>query len=135
MTSCKNITPKKRIICSGDLRDIVIVQVRVLSPKKFDDPDYNETFTETKTLRASVQTTRGFQSFKDVGITTQIQNNITHKIYVRFSTSYTITSENWLDFKSERYIIRDVENIDERSEWLLLYCIKKGSDAKLANSA
>ena len=132
LSQCKNITPKKRRICTGDLKDRIEIQSREIKPKTFSDPDYQEDFVTIKPVWASVQTTRGFQSFNDVGT---VENNITHKIYIRFSTELTITSENWIIFKNERYDIIDDENLDERDEFLLLYCEKKGSDTVPANEA
>lgn len=132
MSQCKDITPKKRRLCTGDLRDRIEIQSRALKPTTFSSSDYQEEFITISTVWASIQTTRGFQSFNDVGT---VENNVTHKIYIRFSTELTITTENWLIFKNERYDIIDIENLEERNEFLLLYCEKKGSDSVPANEA
>ena len=69
MPVCKNVGPKKRKICIGDLNTLVTLQTRTLETNGFDNPDYTETFTDFSTqVWASIQTTRGFQSFSDVGI-------------------------------------------------------------------
>lgn len=132
MTICTNSSPRKRKICTGDLKNLITIQTRTLTSNGFEDVDYDEVFTQVIQVWAAIKTTRGFQSFNDVGT---IQNNITHKIYIRFSADFTITSEDWLDFEGERYLIRDIENLEERNEYLLLYCVKKGDNTKLANKS
>lgn len=129
MTFCKNISPKKRELCVGDLNKRVRVQVRSLISKGYEDTKYGEDFKTIKSLWAALETTRGYQSFSDVGI----ENNITHKFYIRYSMEYTVTSEDWIEYKCDKYKIVDVENLDENDEYLLLFCTKKGSKNVVAN--
>jgi len=129
MTICQNISPKKRKICAGDLRLLINIQTRAVKSNGFDDPDYGETFTEVKQVYASIQTTRGFQSFDGVGV----NNNVTHKIYIRFDSTLNISADDWVEFENDKYDIVDVENLEERNEFFILYCMKKGSETLNAN--
>lgn len=134
MTVCSNISPKKRKICIGDLKTLIKIQVRTITPEEFDNPDYSEVFTEVIELFASVKTSRGHSSFNDIGTTvTGAVRNFSHEVIVRYSESYEITSENWLEINNIKYNIVGVENLEERNEWLILYCLKKGDKTKPAN--
>ncbi len=137
MTVCKPIGNTKRKVCAGDLRIPIKIQARVIQTKSNGGYDYDESFTDVVSMFASVDTKRGFSSFNDVGINpvTGSTLSFTHIFYIRYSPSIVITSENWLSYNNEKYIINSVENLDERNEYLALYCIKKGKQTKKGNFA
>ena len=136
MALCKNISPKKRKLCAGDLNKPIKIQVRMITAKKIGQTDFTETFTDVVSVFAAIDTSKGFSSFNDIGVTsTGGVVNFTHRIYIRFSTNFTVTSENWVLFNDEKYTINSVENLEERNEWLILYCIKKGDSTKKGNFA
>lgn len=130
---CKVICPPKIKLCASSLRNSIQIQTRAIATIALANPDYTEEFTTIKTVRAAIVTKRGFRSFNSVGLTQDRILNNTHQVYIRYSAMFNIVSEDWLLFNSERYTIKDVENIDERNQWWLLLCIKKGDDTKLAN--
>lgn len=134
MTVCSNIGPKKRILCTGDLKTPITIQVRTLTPKTFNDPDYNEVFTETKVVFAAVETKRGHSSFNDIGITvTGTILNFSHQFYIRYNPEFTVTSEDWVEYKNIKYDIQSVENLEENNGFLILFCLKKGIKTRNAN--
>jgi SPP1 family predicted phage head-tail adaptor len=128
MAICKNIRATKRDICIGDLDSRIKIQVRTLKAPE-SGVDFTEEFTEVKEVWAMVQTSRGLEFFDDTGLNT----TFTHKFYIRFSSSFSITSEDWLEWNNQRYDIVEVENLDERNEFLLLKAIKKGDKDINAN--
>lgn len=134
MSVCENVSPKKRRICIGDLNTPIKIQVRTLTPENINNVDYNENFTEVKEVWSAIETKRGFSSFNDIGTTaTGKIINFTHQFYIRYSPSFVITSENWLEYKNEKYVINSVENLEEKNNFLKIYALKKGTKTKPAN--
>lgn len=129
MTQCKNVSPKKRKVCIGDLRKQVTLQVRVIQPASITSANYVEEFTNVITVWAAIKTTRGYQTFSEVGVS----NNVTHEVYIRYDSSFTVTSEDWVEIDSLKYDIVDTENLDERNEFYVLRCIRKGVNTVRAN--
>jgi len=128
MTICKNIRGVKRGICIGDLDVKIKVQVRTLNAPE-SGTDFDLTFADEKEVWAMVKTVRGTELFDGVSLT----NAYTHEFYIRYSSDFTIDAQNWLEWKNEKYDIVDVENLDERNEFLLLKAIKKGDKDINAN--
>lgn len=134
MATCRDVSPKKRKICTGDLNRPIKVQVRTLTEKPLSDPDYDEVFTDVVTVWAAIETARGHSSFNDIGLTREGSTIVfTHKLFIRYSSSFTVTSEDWVEFDGIKYDIRSVENLEERNEFLALYCLRKGPGTKLGN--
>ena len=129
MPECQIVRKKKRQYCVGDLRDVIKLQNRDITPPPFGDPDFSEVFTEIKTIRAAVNTVKGRVWFD--GVSTDI--NITHIIGVRFTQA--IGAQTWIEFKGRRLDILEFINIDERSIWMELICNDRGEVAKAATQA
>ncbi len=127
MSRCTKIRRKKRKICIGDLDTEIILQNRVLTEPLFDSVDFDETFSTAATVLAMVNTVSG-KTFFD-GVNTDI--NITHQIGIRFDA--TVTAETWIELNGNRIDILDVDNLEERGEWLILICVDRGLITKDAS--
>lgn len=128
MAICKNIRGTKRGLCIGDLNQKIKVQVRTLNAPE-SGTHFDLTFADLKEVWAMVKTTRGTELFDGVGLT----NAYTHEFYIRYSSSFAVNAQSWLLWNDDRYNIVDVENLDERNEFLLLKAIKKGDKDINAN--
>jgi head-tail adaptor len=128
MAKCVKIFGKKRKVCIGNLDRIVKVNSRVIKAP-VSDVDYSEVFTEIIEMHANIETVSGVTIFDS----TNTERDITHFIYIRFFTG--ITPENWLIFNNEYYDIFDQQNLEERDEFFLLKCNKRGSVTKPVNEA
>lgn len=129
MAVCKTIANVRRKVCVGDLDKLIQVQTRSIQPPAGSSVDFFEQFTEYQDFWALIQTVNGLSIFDGSGIT----QNITHKIYIPYAEG--ITFENWVQYNGNRYRISRVENLDERNEFFLLYCIFRGSAALAVNEA
>jgi len=129
MPVCKKIKSIKRQICIGDLKDRIELSIRSQVSKNDGKIKSIMDFTSLATVWAKVTTTRGSQLFDGV----EISDPFTHQIEIRFRDD--IDAEKWIDFKDNRYDIVDVQDYDERNEFLLLLCKKKGDQTKEANFA
>ncbi|MEE8341967.1 MAG: phage head closure protein [Candidatus Neomarinimicrobiota bacterium] len=128
MARCQIIGPKHKKICAGDLRQRIEIQTRsITSPA--DCINFDELFTTVETVFASIETVNGQTVFDS----TNTEVIVTHKIYIRFLS--TVTAETWLQFNNEKYDILKVENIDNRNEYLILRCNKRGINTKDVNFA
>ena len=129
MPKCIRIQRKKRQYCVGDLDEEIILQNRAITPPVFGAVDFTETFTATATVWAAIDTVAGKVFFDDVGTETPI----THEIGIRFDA--TVTAETWIEFDSRRLDILNVEDLDERHEFMRLKCTDRGTVAKAASQA
>lgn len=128
MVQCKRIPGVRRQICVGDLDRQIIVQTRAIGSPSGSSVDYSEGFTDLITVWAMIRTTRGSQLFDGV----EISNPFTHLFYIRFISG--VTFENWVEFADEKYDIVDTEILDERNEFTVLRCTKRGDKDKDANT-
>lgn len=125
--TCKYIRDKKRRICTGDLNRKIKIQVRALETPEEDGVDFSETFIDHKTVWAMLKTTRGSQLFDGVAL----ENPYTHEFYIRYICN--VSFENWVEYCQDKYDIVDTEVLDERNEFIVLRCKKRGSKGNDAN--
>lgn len=125
--SCKKaVNLKNRRICIGNLNKRIKIQVRNIAANNTNSIGNNEVFTELVEVWAAIETTRGSQLFDGV----EISNPFTHKVYIRY---IDIDFTKWIVIDNDRYEIVDVENLEQKNEWLLLMCTLKGDKTKKAN--
>jgi len=113
---------KNRKINIGDLNKKIKLQRRVLyssfqSGGRGQGASF-ETFAEPW---ASIETTKGITKFDGV----ELKKAYTHKITIRYRSNLDQTS--WIEFGGNRYDIVDIEDLDERHEFLLLMCKLTGN--------
>lgn len=107
---------------------LVVLQDRaILAPTT--DVDFSESFTENATVWAMINTVRGKTEFDSA----DVERSLTHEFTIRFIDG--ITSESWILLEDERYTIIDVEDLEERHEWMVLRCAKLGNTSQAVNDA
>lgn len=123
MPTCQSIRKKRRNVCIGDLEDRVTLENRAIQAPEFDTVDFEEEFTAPNPpVWALLETVRG-KTFFD-GVSTE--QDVTHWIYINFDA--TVTAETWVKLDDGRRLdILRVENLDERSDFMLLHCDDRGS--------
>jgi SPP1 family predicted phage head-tail adaptor len=129
MSVCKKIRGENRKICIGDLNTEIALNTRSIRPPSLGSVDYDEEFVSTTSVFSLVKTKIGATVFDE----SNTERIVTHFFYIRFDSS--ITSETWIEFNNELYDIITVENLDQRSEFLLLRCVIRGSDTVRTNFA
>lgn len=131
MPVCAPIRRKHRKVCIGDLDTLVKLLNRALTAP-LTGVDASETFTDFQAdpnVYSLMETVSG-KTFFD-GIATDI--NVTHNIYILFITG--VTAETWIEFDNRRFDVLDVEDLDERHEFLKLVCNDRGEKTKAASGA
>lgn len=129
MPQCVKIRKKKRQACVGDMRDRIIIQDRDIVPPVGDSVDLTELFSGDQPVWAGINTVSGETIFDGTGT----ERDVTHRLITRYIEG--VTSENWiLTEGDERLDILDVENLDERSEYMLLRCTNRGTSSNAASS-
>lgn len=114
----------------GDLRDRVKLQNRDITEPAFGSSDFGEDFDLADEVWASVKTLSGRTIFD--GVHTDIV--VTHRIHVRYDPS--VTSETWIQLADGRRLdVVQVEDLEERHEFLELLCTERGKRAKEAAKA
>ena len=120
MPVCSFKKRKHRKVCAGDLRTLLKLQDRDITPPDFDSVDFDENFVDASEVWALVETVTGKTVFD--GVNADI--NVTHMIFIRFDA--TVTSETWVELEGKRLDIISTENLEGRDEWLLLVCTDRG---------
>ena len=135
MGACNKICLKNNKICISSLKHPKQILKRSLVRKNILNPDYDEDIEVVADIWAGLETNKGTQEFNNVGINSSGRSiqSYTHKFYTRFLNNCDITSENWIEFKCNKYRILRVENLDEMDEVLILYAVLHG-DSDLAKS-
>ena len=127
MPKCVQIRRKHRKVCVGDMRDKIIIETRSIIAPVSGSVDFTESFTDTKTVFAMVETKTGVEIFDG----TNLLGIATHLFYIRFIAN--ITFQNWITFKNQKFDILDVQNLEERDEFYLLRCSLRGDETKPVN--
>jgi len=137
MATCVKIKGKRRKVCIGDLDRLVRLENRAITPPE-NGIDYTETFTKKQIsgspippgdVWAMIESVSGETVFDS----TNIERDVTHRIYIRFDEG--VTAQTWILFEGTRFNILDVEDLDLRHEFLLLRCTVRGTSAKSNNAA
>jgi len=122
MPVCSQINRKRRKVCIGDLDSLITLENRNIQAPEFDEIDYDEVFVPSATVWALLETVRG-KTFFD-GANTEV--DVTHWVYINYDS--TVTAETWIKLEDSRRLdILRVENLDERSEFMLLHCVDRGA--------
>jgi head-tail adaptor len=128
MKQCSPIANKRRGVCSGNLTEYIKIFFPTLTA-----PDAGVDFSKPKTTIietwAMIATTRGSELFDGSSLT----NAYTHIFYIR-NPGVSITSECWIEHNSLNFKIVDIENMEERGEFLTLRCSRKGDTSLAGNT-
>jgi len=129
MPTCEKVKIRNRKVCAGDMDKLIMLQTRNIAGDS-NSVDFLLNFTNQGEVWAAVQTAASGESiFDEVGTETII----THRFYINFIPDFT--EEIWIEFKGKRYDIVNVENLDERDEFLKLSCVVRGSVSREATKA
>lgn len=133
MSRCQAIRKKNREVCVGNMRDVIILQNRNITPPLFNTVDLDEDFQPidpgTPERFAMIETVTGKTFFDGVGTETPI----THIIYIRYDQ--LVTAETWIEFEDRRFDILAVEDFEERHTFMKLTCTDRGLLTKEASKA
>ena len=121
MVSCVSINGRKRKICAGDLRLKIGLFNREITGNVSKTTAYNASFVGGITASAMLLTRSGAQIINGVSVTTKP----THDFYIRYKAD--IESTKWVIYNEVIYDVIEVENLEERNEFLKISCIKKGT--------
>lgn len=116
---------KRRIVNIGDLNKRINLQTRAIN-STFQTKINKQTaeFVTYANPWAKVETTRGKTQFDGV----ELKIAYTHYITIRYRKNMDQTT--WVEYEGNRYDIIDIEDLDDRHEFLLLRCkISGDSDA------
>jgi len=127
MAVCTRKQRKSRKVCIGQLNEQITLQDREIVSPVADGVAFGEDFTGDNVVWALVETVRGETIFD----ATNVERDISHKFYIRYITG--ITSETWIEYNDEKVDIVDVENLDERNDFLILRASRLGDKSKQVN--
>jgi len=104
----------------GDMRHLIRVHTRSIQAPAFGSVDFSEDFDGVEAW-AAIRTTNGKVTMDDSGQDV----NATHELFVRYNSK--ITSERFIQADDgRRFRIIDVENFDERGDYMKLTATDRG---------
>lgn len=127
MPDCRTIRRKNRKVCVGDLDSLITIKDRAIKAVAPGSTRFSEKFDNDKDVWALIETTRGDQFFDG----TSLRTGATHKIYIRYDAS--ITQEDFIFFENTIYDVLDVEDLEERHDFMKLLVRKRGTKDKQVN--
>ncbi len=122
MAKCSFVKRRHRKICTGDLDTLITLRNRAIVEPIFNSVDFDEDLDQDPLEVFAKVVTRSGKTVFD-GVSTDV--NITHEVTIRFES--TVTSETWVDLDSKLLNIISLENLEERSEFMLLSCAFRGA--------
>lgn len=129
MPVCRKRRIPRRQTCVGDKNHRITLEDRNIQAPEAGSVDFAEKFENTIEVWASIETPRG-KTFFD-GVSTDI--SITHMIGINFDATVT-ANQTWIELANgNRLRILAAENLEERSEEMMLTCTDRG--AKVASQA
>lgn len=128
MPECIKIKTKKRQVCTGDLMHEIKLYDRDLSRKNDGSVDYDLTFINEVFAWSAIDTlAKGLDIFNGANLI----GVATHIFYIRHIEG--LTAEKWVQFDNRNFDILSVESLDERKDFMALYCNERGSKNDLTN--
>ena len=123
MPKCMPIRKKRRNVCIGDMEDEITLENRAIQAPEFGGVDFDEKFTAIAEYSwALIETVRGKTFFDGTGV----EEDVTHWVYINYDV--TVTAETWVKLSDgRRFDILRVEDLDERSDFMLLHCVDRGN--------
>lgn len=119
---------KNRGLCLGDLNKKIFLKTQAISLATADE-SFGSDIDPWVPVWASVETTRGDQIFDG----TNLINSVTHKFSIRYRQG--LTQEHLVQFEGIIYRIVDVEDFEEKHDWMVLSCVKRGDKDVEVNHA
>ena len=130
MPKCEFIRKKKRRVCVGDMKDVITLNNRDITPPLFNTVDFDENFDPIDVGNPEsfslIETVTGKTFFDGVNTETPI----THIIYIPYNEN--VTAETWITFEDRRIDILRVEDFDERHQFMKLTCNERGLTSREA---
>ena len=132
MSRCVNITPKRKRICIGALRETIEVHSRSIKSPAFNTQENRQVYAPKITLKAAVETVTGIDIFDSVEVSGA--DGVPQTATVLFYTRYRddITAEDRIKHDGLVYKIIKVENIDLNNRFLKIFTATTGDENKLA---
>jgi head-tail adaptor len=120
MATCDYRTNQIRKLCVGDLDRIITIVERSIRGSMNKNARHDIQYIDD--VYCMIRSTRGVTVLDGQNT----QRNVTHSIGIRFvpglSTKHSFIFDNYV------YEIVNIENLDERSEFLVCDCIKTGTE-------
>ncbi len=135
MARRKSIIKTNSTICSGDLKKKILIQSRAITPPTDGSVDFTEVFTTLGTVWSMVKTAIGYArvQFDDSQAEDRDILHNTHDFYIRYVP--WVTAEHFIVFRSERYSITQIYNLDEDNTILRVQAMLLGPISASINQA
>ena len=127
MAECVVKQRKTTRVCIGSLNKRVDLELRAITAPNQSGVDFGESFTNTATVWAMIETVTGKTMFDK----SNIETVITHNFYIRFVQNIEIDTS--ITYDGRIHIIINIENFGENNGFLVLHTTIRGTDTLTVN--
>tara|TARA_R110001592_G_scaffold65538_1_gene200996 strand:+ start:205 stop:564 length:360 start_codon:yes stop_codon:yes gene_type:complete len=100
----------------GDLRHLITIQNATETSDSAGG--FTQTYSNTANIFASISPVKGSEQYSDGSQGMQIENPITHEIFIRYRDDITISNASKIVFGSREFNIRTILNLEEKNRFL-----------------
>jgi len=125
------------MVAAGDLREQATVRLRSIAAPAADGVDAQILMQDAKTVWVMAVTDSGSEFFDGVNLS----HAYTHKFFMRFipntvfPRSGRMSPQERITYKGREFQVVDVENLEERDEFLQVKAVERGSADTAVNAA
>jgi len=123
----KTIRRPRKDVAVGDMDVRIEIVPRDIQPPVAGDAAHSQLFGTATVVWASVSTVDSDDLFDGANLAP----GPTHEFHIRFISG--LTAESWVKYRDENYRILDVQDFEERQEFHVLSCAKKGAEGLEVN--
>ena len=99
----------------GNLRHMV--EIKNASTTSDDAGGFSESYSTVANVFASITPKRGTEVYSDGQNAMQIENPITHEIFIRYRDDITLNNSSKIIFGERQFNVRSILNIEEKNRF------------------
>jgi len=137
MGSCNIKRVKATKLCMGDLKHLVEIQSRVLTPSDLEGSQPVETFTTVRQQWCAIETVRGVRRGVAQFARINIEENATHLFWCVWDSDLPSVENrnNFILHDSRRFKVLKIDNTNERNTVIAIQTTERGEDTEEASKA
>jgi len=112
---------RHRRVLIGDMKDLVVVYTRAITPPNQGAFDFTETFSAGVSVKAMVETIEHLEMFDGANL----KRAITHQFYFRV-IGLTVDKNSQIVWDNRRFEVLDTQDLDDRKEFIQVRCKQLG---------
>jgi head-tail adaptor len=127
MAKCTKVQRSRKTICSGALRETIILKTRTQQAPKTNTASASIRFDCSRSIKAMVDTKTGVDTFDG----TNTNSLFTHEFTIRYLSDVDV--QNSIEYNCKFFSVERIVNINEENRYLILICSERGTTDNKVN--